>query len=133
MKPPVLELRVALTAEDFETIFSFYREGLGIEPAEVWTTEHEHGVLFEMGRGTLEIFDEEHAKTVDHIEAGRRTSGQIRFALQVPDLDAALKRLTNKGAVVIHEPVITPWRHRNVRLQAPDGMQITLFQVLNEE
>ena len=29
-------------------------------------------------------------------------------------------------------PVDTPWRHRNVRLDAPDGMQLTLFTVLDE-
>jgi hypothetical protein len=32
------------------------------------------------------------------------------------------------GALVVHEPVMTPWGDYNVRLQAPDGMQITLFQ-----
>jgi hypothetical protein len=26
-------------------------------------------------------------------------------------------------------PVVTPWGDHNVRLQDPDGMQITLFQV----
>jgi hypothetical protein len=26
--------------------------------------------------------------------------------------------------------VITPWSHKNVRLRAPDGMQLTLFTVL---
>jgi hypothetical protein len=30
-------------------------------------------------------------------------------------------------------PVVTPWRHWNVRLRAPDGMQLTLFTVLDEE
>jgi methylmalonyl-CoA/ethylmalonyl-CoA epimerase len=86
-----------------------------------------------MGRGTLEIFDEQHAASIDQIEAGQRVSGQVRFALQVPDLDAALKRVTAKGATLVHEPVITPWRHRNARLQSPDGLQITLFQVLDDE
>jgi len=27
--------------------------------------------------------------------------------------------------------VVTPWRHSNVRLEAPDGMQLTLFTVLD--
>jgi hypothetical protein len=86
-----------------------------------------------MGRATLEVIDEPHANTVDKIEAGQRLSGQIRFALQVPDLDAAVKGLVAKGAILVHEPVVTPWRHRNARLQSPDGLQITLFQVLDGE
>ena len=67
-------------------------------------------------------------ETIDQIEAGRRVSGQIRFALQVPDLQAAMERLLAHGAVLVHPPVITPWGDHNVRLQDPDGMQITLFE-----
>jgi len=32
--------------------------------------------------------------------------------------------------VLIAGPVTTPWNDRNVRLQAPDGTQLTLFTVL---
>jgi hypothetical protein len=28
--------------------------------------------------------------------------------------------------------VETPWKDRNVRVQAPDGMQLTLFTVLDD-
>ena len=52
---------------------------------------------------------------------------------RVPDLDAALDRLTARGATVVHPPVVTPWGHYNVRLQAPDGIQVTLFEVLDEQ
>jgi predicted enzyme related to lactoylglutathione lyase len=129
VKPPILQLRVALTAKDYEAVFAFYHEALGLDPAQDWSTEQARGLMFEMGRASLEIFDEAYASNVDQVEVGKRVSGPIRFALQVPDLDAALKRLTDKGATVLHEPVITPWGDRNVRVQAPDGMQITLFQV----
>ncbi len=81
-----------------------------------------------MGSTTLEIFDETQAESVDQIEAGKRISAKIRFALQVPDLDDALQRLLAHGAVLVHPPVITPWGDKNVRLQDPEGMQITLFQ-----
>jgi len=130
--PPILELRVALTAADYERLVTFYQDGLGLDPADLWTNEHGRAVIYDMGRATLEIFDESHAASVDQIEAGGRTSGQIRFALQVPDLDAALQRATAGGATLVHPPIITPWGHRNVRLQSPDGLQITLFQVLDK-
>lgn len=80
----------------------------------------------------LEIFDEGHAQIIDELEAGLRVSGAIRFALQVPDLDAALTCVLVKGAMLVHPPIATPWGHRNARLQDPDGMQITLFQVLDQ-
>ena len=81
-----------------------------------------------MGRATLEIFDEVQAETIDGLEAGRRVSGPVRLALQVPDLDTAVARLVAHGATLVHPPVVTPWGDRNARLQDPDGMQVTLFQ-----
>ena len=126
---PVLELRVALTVADFERSIRFYCDGLGIEPAALWNNGLGHALVLELGNATLEIFDENQAETIDQIEAEQRISGQIRFALQVPDLKAAMERLIDHGALLIHPPIITPWGDYNVRLQDPDGMQITLFQV----
>jgi predicted enzyme related to lactoylglutathione lyase len=131
-KLPVLQLRVALTTSDYERMMKFYTDGLGLDPAELWTTEQTKAALFEMGSGTLEIFDEAHAASVDAIEVGRRVSGTIRFALQVPDLQAAVDRLVAKGAVVVHPPVVTPWGDHNARLEDPDGMQFTLFETLTQ-
>ena len=124
----VLELRVAVTTEEYARLAKFYLEGLGIEPAAVFHNDGGNGLLLEMGRATLEIFDEAQAKAIDEIEAGQRVSGQIRFSLQVPDLQAAMDRLIANGATLVHQPVIPPWGGHNVRLQAPDAMQITLFE-----
>jgi methylmalonyl-CoA/ethylmalonyl-CoA epimerase len=123
-----MELRVALTTEAFDRLASFYRNGLGLEPAQVWPEDQGRALVLDMGKATLEVFDEKQAQTIDQIEAGHRISGQIRFALQVPDLDVAMKRLLEHGATIVHAPVITPWGDRNVRFQDPDGMQITLYQ-----
>jgi methylmalonyl-CoA/ethylmalonyl-CoA epimerase len=129
---PVIELRVALTTDDYERLVKFYCDGLGIEPAQVWDNSQGQALILDMGRATLEIFDETQAQTIDQIEAGQRLSGQIRFALQVPDLKAAMDRLLAHGATLVHPPVVTPWGDYNVRLQDPDGMQITLFQALDK-
>lgn len=125
---PVVELRVALTSRDYERLLEFYCAGLGLEPAQVWPSEHGRAVLLELGQATLELFDERQADTIDQLEAGRRVSGQVRLALQVPDLEAALPRLLAHGAVLVQPPVLTPWGDYNVRVQDPDGLQVTLFQ-----
>lgn len=125
---PIHELRVAVTTRDYERLVKFYCAGLGIEPAAIWNNGDGHALMLEMGKATLEIFDEAQAETIDQLEAGRRISGQVRFALQVPDLTAAMQRLLANGATLVHPPVMTPWGDTNVRLQDPDGMQITLFQ-----
>lgn len=128
---PILELRVALTSGEYARLLRFYQDGLGLAPAQFWTSEQGHGVLFVFGQAAVEIFDETYAQEVDQIEAGRRVSGPIRFALQVPDLQAALDRALAYGATLVHPPIITPWGDHNVRIQDPDGLQITLFQVIN--
>jgi methylmalonyl-CoA/ethylmalonyl-CoA epimerase len=125
---PILELRVAITTQDYERLVRFYCQGLGMEPAAVWNNDGGKALMLNMGHATLEIFDETQAGVIDQLEAGKRVSGQVRFALQVSDLQAAMERLLANGATLVHPPVLTPWGDHNVRLQDPDGMQITLFQ-----
>ncbi len=125
---PILELRVTMTTRDYERLVKFYCEGLGIQPAQDYSDNVGKAMLLEMGRATLELIDEAQAKNIDAIEAGRRVSGQIRFALSVPELTTAMDRFIAQGATLVHQPVITPWGDHNVRLQDPEGMQITLFE-----
>jgi predicted enzyme related to lactoylglutathione lyase len=125
---PVTELRVAITAEDFDRLANFYRQGLGLEPDQIWPADQGRALVLDMGKATLEVFDEKQAETIDSIEVGQRVSGQIRFALRVPDVKAATARLIAHGATLVHPLVVMPWGDQNVRFQDPEGMQITLFQ-----
>ena len=77
LNQPVLELRIALTVKDFEHSVKFCYEGLGIEPAAIWNNGAGHALVLDMGRATLEIFDEAQAETIDQLEAENRVSGQI--------------------------------------------------------
>jgi lactoylglutathione lyase len=125
----VFELRVALTVDDFDRAIAFYRDGLGLDVGELWT-DHGQAQIFGAGRATLEVFDPTQAASVDRLEVGERVSGQIRFAFEVPDVRAALQRALDHGATLVHEPVLTPWQHLNARVQSPEGLQVTLFQVM---
>jgi lactoylglutathione lyase len=129
MTEPILEMRVAFTTEDYDRLAAFYQQALGLEPGAIWTNAG-RGILFELGRATVEVFDEAQAAYVDELEMGQRVSGPIRLALRVPDLDAAIDRLEKHGVKLLHEPVLTPWNDRNARMQTPDGLQVTLFQTM---
>jgi methylmalonyl-CoA/ethylmalonyl-CoA epimerase len=128
----VRELRVALTVPDFEAALAFYRDALGMRQLEAWESEDGRVVILDGGRATLELLDERHAVAVDDIEVGRRVAGRVRLALEVADSPALAETLVRAGATEVGGPVDTPWRHRNVRLDAPDGTQLTLFTVLDE-
>lgn len=125
----VLHLRVALTTREYASLVEFFGGGLGVEPAESWVHEDGHGSLFDMGGGSLEIFDESYARHIDDIEVGRPVSGSLRLALQVPDVHAAVERLLERGGTLVHPPVLTPWGDLNARIESPDGLQVTLFEV----
>ena len=121
------ELRIALTVDDFDRALAVYRDALGLEQLEDWTSENGRVVLLDAGRATLELFDHAQAAYVDDLEVGRRVSGTVRLALRVADSDAAAARLVEAGATPVADAADTPWGDRNARVQAPDGMQLTLF------
>ena len=127
----VHELRVALTADDYDRALAFYRDGLGLPLRETWEEEGARGALFDAGRATLEVLSVEHAAMVDRIEVGEPVGARVRLALEVDDSVKAAERLVVAGAELVGGPVVTPWAHRNVRLRDPDGMQLTLFTVLD--
>ena len=121
------ELRLALTVEDFDEALAFYRDALGLEPLELWVAEGSKGALLDAGRATLELFDEGQAAMVDAIEVGRRVAPKVRIAFRVQDSTELGTALERAGATRIAGPIETPWHDVNVRLEAPDGTQLTLF------
>ena len=125
--PEVTEFRVALTVSDFDEAVSFYRDALGLEQLADWSDDDGRVMLLSAGRATLELFDQAQAAKVDAIEAGRRVSGTVRLALEVADSAETARRLVAAGAEAVAQPVVAPWGDRNARVQAPDGMQLTLF------
>ncbi|MGD2100956.1 MAG: VOC family protein [Acidimicrobiia bacterium] len=123
----VTELRVALTVQDFDEAVVFYRDALGLRQLEDWSSDSGRVILLEGGRATLELLDEAQAAAVDEIEAGARVSGTVRIALEVGDSEMTSRRLVAAGAEEVAQPVLTPWGDRNARVEAPDGLQLTLF------
>src|SRR4051794_25066057 len=87
------ELRVSLTATDFESLRASYRDAVGLTAAQSWDV-HAHGVVFDVGRATLELIDAEHAAYVDAVDVGRAAAaGVVRLALEVPDAAQAAGNL----------------------------------------
>jgi lactoylglutathione lyase len=126
----VRELRLVVTAEDFDAALSFYRDVLGLRERESYSSEDGRVVILEAGRATLELTDPNHAAYIDRVEVGHRVAGHIRVAFEVGDARATMHALAGAGASVIAEPTVTPWNSLNARLEAPGGLQLTLFTEL---
>jgi hypothetical protein len=108
----------------------FYRDSLGLPVIEEWEQPAGSGAILDAGRATLELLSVSQSELMDRIEVGEVVSGPVRLALEVEDSEDTASALASAGAQKIGGPVITPWSHKNVRLRAPDGMQLTLFTVL---
>jgi predicted enzyme related to lactoylglutathione lyase len=130
---PVRELRVCVTARDFDAALAFYRDVLGLREREAYSSEDGRVSILEAGRATLELLDETHAAFVDELEVGRRVAGHVRLALEVDDSAETTARLAAAGASVLAEPTRTPWSSLNARLEGPAGLQLTLFTELGEQ
>jgi predicted enzyme related to lactoylglutathione lyase len=123
----VSELRVSITVRDYERLRAFYRDTVGLTETQSWDF-HGHGVVFDVGRATLELIDEEHAAFVDDVEVGRdAATGGIRLALAVTDAAAAAARLADGGAELLADARETPWGDVNARTRPPEGPQLTVF------
>jgi catechol 2,3-dioxygenase-like lactoylglutathione lyase family enzyme len=129
---PVRELRVALTVDNYEEALAFYRDTLGLPVVEAFDQPEGSGVVLDAGRATLELLSTGQAALVDGIEVGSRVAGPVRLAMEVGDSAATARALVAGGGELVGGPVVTPWSHRNVRLRAPDGMQLTLFSVIDD-
>jgi lactoylglutathione lyase len=128
----VRELRLVVTAADYDEALRFYRDVLGLEERAAFSSDGGRVTILEAGRATLEITDPPHAEFIDQVEVGRRTAGHIRVAFEVDDSERKTRELQAAGAEVIAEPTRTPWNSLNARLAAPAGLQLTLFQELGE-
>lgn len=132
-KPDVTELRLVVTAPDYEEALRFYRDVLGLTEQAAFSSPGGRVTILQAGRATLELADPPHAAYIDEVEVGRRVAGHIRVAFGVGDTVAATARLASAGAEVIAGPTETPWRSLNSRLQAPADLQLTLFSDLPGE
>jgi NAD(P)-dependent dehydrogenase (short-subunit alcohol dehydrogenase family) len=125
----VQELRVAMTVDNLDEAVEFYHTGLGLPIVDQWASPEGRGFILAAGQATLELVDPPQANLIDQVEVGRRVAGPVRLAFEVPNVETATTALENKGARPLNGRVQTPWGDLNQRLQAPDGMQLTLFQL----
>jgi catechol 2,3-dioxygenase-like lactoylglutathione lyase family enzyme len=127
----VLEMRLVVTAPDYEAALVFYRDVLGMPEIAAYTSDNARVAILDAGHATLELEDPPHADYVDEVEVGRRVAPHLRVALQVADARVATARAQAAGAELIAPPTETPWRSLNSRLDGPAGLQLTLFEELD--
>jgi predicted enzyme related to lactoylglutathione lyase len=127
----VRQLRLVVTATDYDAALRFYRDVLGMTEEAAFSGHGGRVAILDAGRATLELADPAHADYVDQVEVGQRVAGHARVAFEVDDAAATTPELAEAGATVVAEPTRTPWDSLNARLDAPAGLHITIFTELD--
>jgi len=131
----VLQLRLVLETQDLDAALAFYRDVVGLRELESYNGDGgARVVILEVPTATLELANPEQIAYIDRVEVGHPAAHAypltVRVAFEVPDAAAAASRLSDGGAELVAAPVETPWRSLNARLEAPGGMQLTVFEEL---
>lgn len=126
-EPTVREMRLVVTTSDYEAAVHFYRDVLGLPERASYASRDGQVSILEAGRATLEIADPAQADFIDRVEVGRRVAGHIRVAFEVADSSETARLLVENGATLVADATLTPWQTNNARLEAPAGLQLTLF------
>ncbi|HEU4318832.1 MAG TPA: VOC family protein [Acidimicrobiia bacterium] len=130
----VTQMRLVVDAADFEEAVGFYRDALGMRELESYSGEGGAEVMIlDAGRATLELSNPAQIEFIDQVEVGERVAPHLRVAFEVADTRTATQVAISAGAELIAEPVETPWLSLNSRLDGPAGLQLTLFEELDEQ
>src|SRR6187401_2601594 len=125
----VLQMRLVVEADDYDDALRFFRDVLGMREETSYSGPDDARVaILDAGRATLEIANPAQKRMIDEVEVGRQVAPRIRVALEVDDAAASTAEAIAAGAIELAPPTRTPWRSLNARLEAPAGLQITLFQ-----
>ena len=124
---PVSEMRLVVTAEDFEAAITFYRDVLGLPERASYASDDGRVVILEAGRATLEIADPAQAAFIDRVEVGRRVAGHIRVAFEVTDSAATARGARGRRRDADRRATRTPWETDKRAPRRAGGLQLTLF------
>jgi len=129
----VRQLRLVVEADDLEAAVAFYRDVLGMPEQESYDGDDgARVVILDAGRATLELSNPAQVRFIDRVETDGGRSDRLRVALEVDDAAAVADDLVGAGADLEASARETPWRSINARLRGPAGLQLTLFQELDE-
>jgi predicted enzyme related to lactoylglutathione lyase len=116
----ILTSRIVLHPADLETSLQFYEHDLGLAIYREWGGGSSRGVVFFLGGGGL-------------LEVSGRglqaPSSATELVLQVRDLDAARRRLAERGITPEMEPELKPWGLIELTVRDPDGLALIFVEV----
>lgn len=117
-----LGLKIVVACSDLSASREFYRDIVGLDIVDEWQEAHGNGCVFSVGDGFLEL--------------GERKKGPdpsnhpFNVQFSVRDVDAWVGRVADQWEHT--QPKDQPWGERTVRMRDPDGILVTVYQVIGD-
>lgn len=115
----VLNSRFLLRPTDLERSRAFYRDILGLAIYRQFATPEGPGTVFFIGGGLLEVSG----------RAERVVTDGVALWLQVRDVAATHRELTDRGVRIVREPCREPWGLIEMWIADPDGLAICVVEI----
>jgi catechol 2,3-dioxygenase-like lactoylglutathione lyase family enzyme len=116
---PVLSVFVVPTTKLEESV-QFYRDGLGLELLEEWTT---------MGRGALFAASDHSQVELVELDGVREVEEpRVGLGLQIRGVDAVHERLLAMGASIKAPPRDRPWGMYGFGALDPNGVPVNIYE-----
>lgn len=121
------QFRFSYFTRDYEATLSFYRDGLELPVVETWhRNPDDRGTLFAAASGIIEVVLRPDNPEAFHGWDERSPQGAF-MAIEVPDVDQAYRRATERRLAIREELKTQPWGHRSFCLREPNGLVIYVF------
>jgi hypothetical protein len=124
---------LVVRVDDVDALTGVLTEELGLPVLARFGSGGAQAVLLDAGRATIELGNAEHTDGIDELETGAATGAPVRLALEVDATDELAATLGARGLDVVGPPATMPWGSRNARLRLTDDLQLTLFELHDEE
>lgn len=117
------QFRFLFTSDCYEETVVFYAETMGLPIVRSWTDNGRGTIVAATGDSQIEIFEGEPSDPLSN----------VALSWEVDDVNERYRDLVQAGVAFDGPPVVQPWGHLNCTLEAPHGLNITLFTVVGDE
>jgi uncharacterized glyoxalase superfamily protein PhnB len=123
------EFQFIFTARDYQTTVAFYRDGLGLEVAEIWDRgPNDRGTRFQAASGTVVVMAT--PVLIGYTMGKAHLPQGVSMGIEVDDLDAWYLRARKRELPISQELTTFSWGERGFSVTDPNGIEVYLFKVL---
>ena len=121
------QFRFSYFTPEYDATVAFYRDDLQLVVLESWDrSTDDRGTLFAAASGIIEVLFRSDTRTSSHRWDDRPPQGAF-MVIEVPDVEQAYQRATERRLSIQQQLTTQPWGHRSFCLHEPNGLILYLF------